>query len=462
MPAPVSPRPAIAATTLLLVALVLPWNLGFGITIPNSNKTLWVLLLVVTVFSVGALPLRGSWLRLAFNIPYLLLVAAFVAISVVQSVRYGGSVTVPNGVGPGAWWGIAGSLLSAQPTLTSADDQDDKVRRWQTCARLCGYAGIAGATMSFLFNLVWRIRYALAGSMGSTGVDRQSIAVIGTAVVYGLAALAAVVVASRIIRQRSEAARLVTIALGVSTLAAGALLWALPFGRELDAFHGIAQNTSTAGVGYEGYLAWAAAAAMIAPLSLRTFVTTHPMNRAILRQAIHEGLLLITVWCFASMTMRITDLAVAVGLDFPYSRYDSMTLAAFDLATAVLALWLRINLSNRALSARPVWVVSGFVFTLTVSRVILGIALAPRFAGSVRTAGPVYGNNLAQQITSTFDVVLCGVALCLLAMAILNRDLGQKRRRGPDSGQPQPLAVTAAASQHRSQPPRIFRVHPTG
>ena len=46
--------------------------------------------------------------------------------------------------------------------------------------------------------------------------------------------------------------------------------------------------------------------------------------------------------------MRITDLVVAVSLNYPYSRYDTMTLAAFDLATAVLAIWLRVNLANEA------------------------------------------------------------------------------------------------------------------
>ena len=68
------------------------------------------------------------------------------------------------------------------------------------------------------------------------------------------------------------------------------------------------------------------------------------------RAAARNGLLLIAVWCLGSMVMRITDLVVAVTLNYPFSRYDSMVLAAFDLVTAVLAIWLRINLANDAVS----------------------------------------------------------------------------------------------------------------
>ncbi|WP_156146930.1 hypothetical protein [Mycobacterium lepromatosis] len=37
-------------------------------------------------------------------------------------------------------------------------------------------------------------------------------------------------------------------------------MWSPPIGRYVDAFHGIGQNTSTAGIEYEGYLAGTAAA----------------------------------------------------------------------------------------------------------------------------------------------------------------------------------------------------------
>ena len=143
------------------------------------------------------------------------------------------------------------------------------------------------------------------------------------------------------------------------------------------------------------------------------------------RASARNGLLLIIVWCLGSMAMRITDLAVAVSLDYPYSRYDSMVLAAFDAATAALAIWLRINLRNDSASARLITTLCGLVATLSISRVIVGVVLAPRFAEppNAATQNPVYGNDLAQQITSTFDVVLAALALCILVAAIITGHL---------------------------------------
>ena len=64
----------------------------------------------------------------------------------------------------------------------------------------------------------------------------------------------------------------------------------------------------------------------------------------------------------------------------------------------------------------------------------------------------VYGNNLAQQITSTFDVVLCGLALGVLAVAIL---AGRRRRR---IVQPPPQARGDGRPPARpTRPPRIHR-----
>src|SRR6202044_1469276 len=105
--------------------------------------------------------------------------------------------------------------------------------------------------------------------------------------------------------------RLGTVALGVSTLVAGLIVWILPVGREIDGFHGIAQNTSTAGVGFEGYVAWVAAAVIFAPLTLLRVVTNHQIDRGVWRVAARKGLLLIALWCLASALMRATDVVVA-------------------------------------------------------------------------------------------------------------------------------------------------------
>jgi hypothetical protein len=436
----------VVAGVLLLVAPLFPWNLYFGIGIPNSSGAVFALLAVVTVLSlvavavtyaIGSRPgntLAGR-LRVALNVPYALLVAGFVGFDVVQTVRYGGSGNVPGGVGPGAWLGIGGALLSAQPAITGTAADDDRFRKWLLSARIMGYTSIALAALSVSFNLFWRTKTALPSSTGSSGFGNLNVAIIATAVVYGVVALVAVIVAARWILQSSRSSRLATIALGASTLAAGVVVWLLPVGREIDGFHGIAQNTSTAGVGFEGYVAWVAAAVIFAPLTLLRVVTNHQIDRGVWRVAARKGLLLIALWCLASALMRATDVVVAAVLHLSRAPYDSVAMAAFDVVTAALAIWLRINLVNRSLPVAVISSLCGVLLVLTVSRIVLGIALSPRIAGTPAGAGnPVYGNNLAQQITSTFDVVLSGLALCILAVAIITARFVQRRPHTGDKG----------------------------
>ncbi|MBS2079233.1 hypothetical protein KCQ60_21150, partial [Mycobacterium tuberculosis] len=159
----------------------------------------------------------------------------------------------------------------------------------------------------------WRVRYALQSTNGAAEFGKQNIAVIATAVVYGVVALVAVLVASRWLLQRTRASRLTTVALGASALAAGILVWILPVGRDLDAFHGIAQNTSTAGVGFEGYLAWAAGAAIFAPRALFGHRNPSPAEESAWRSTTRNGLLLIAVWAVGSIAMRLTDLVVGIA-----------------------------------------------------------------------------------------------------------------------------------------------------
>jgi hypothetical protein len=468
----------LTAAPLLVLALLLPWNLYFGIAIPGSNKALLAVLFVVTLLSLASVAVAGGWrssgarfnpetagrLRLALNVPYVLLVLAFVGFDVVETARFGGTVNVPGGVGPGAWLGIAGALLSARPVSTGRDE-DRRLR----AARIIGYASMVGAVLSFGFNLYWRVKYALQSTGGSSDFGKQNIAVIATAVVYGVVALVAVLVGSRWLLRSTKASRLATVALGVSAMVAGIVVWILPVGRDIDAFHGIAQNTSTAGVGFEGYLAWAAAGAIFAPAARSALLArrdTSAIEENAWRAAARNGLLLIVVWCLGSMAMRITDLAVAVTLNYPFSRYDSLVLAAFDLATAVLAIWLRVNLVNDSVSARLISSLCGLVATLGISRVVVGVALAPRFSEFPNSPAqnPVYGNNLAQQITSTFDVALCVLALCILAAAIITGYLGGRRlrrqkriaahKRGvPAGAQQRPAEATTRIPVGRGAPP---------
>jgi hypothetical protein len=451
---------------LLILAVFLPWNLYFGLGIPDSSATLFWVLIVVTVLAVVAVAVAGSWrsagasfnparaarLRLALNVPYLLLVLAFVVFDAYETVRFGGTVNVPGGVGPGAWVGVAGSLLSAQAVPTGAlagpVPAGDESTGWHRSARIIGSLSMLAAVLSFGFNLYWRVRYALQSTGGADQFGKQNIAVIATAVVYGVVALVAVLVASRWLLRNVLASRLTIVALGASTLAAGILVWFLPAGRDIDAFHGIAQNTSTAGVGFEGYLAWAAGAALFAPRALFGHRNASTTEESAWRATTRNGLLLIAVWCLGSIAMRITDLVVGVILNYPFSRYDSIVLAAFDLATAVLAIWLRRRLAT--LSARMVTSLCGLVATLSVARVVVGVVLAPRFADSPNSPAlhPVYGNNLAQQITSTFDVALCGLALGILAAAIVAGQL-RGRRRANRAARRRAAAANAAAPTTR-------------
>ena len=466
----------LTAAVLLVVALLLPWNLYFGVGIPGSSKTLFAVLFAATLLSLASVAVAGSWratsarlnpamaarLRLGLNVPYVLLVLAFVAFDAFESVRFGGTVNVPGGVGPGAWLGIAGALLGAQPVTADAATEDHDFRS----VRIIGYASMVGAVLSFGLNLYWRLRYALQSTGGSADFGKQNIAVIATAVVYGVVALLAVLVGSRWLLSSAKASRLATVALGTSTLFAGIVVWILPVGRDIDAFHGIAQNTSTAGVGFEGYLAWAAAAAIFAPRTLLARRATSATEEGAWRAAARNGLLLIIVWCLGSMAMRTTDLVVAVSLDYPLSRYDSVMLAVFDLATAALATWLRINLANDSVSRRLISSLCGLVAALSISRVVVGVALAPRFMESPNSSAqnPVYGNDLAQQITSTFDVVLCGLALCILAAAIVTGRLNARRvrrqrpraahKRGTPAGaQPGSAAATTRIPVGHAPPP---------
>ena len=405
------------AAVLLVVALFLPWNLYFGLGIPESRTALFALLGAVTLLSL--LSFAVTRFRVLLNVPYQLLVSAFVVFDVVQTIRSGAGVHVPGGVGPGAWLGVAGSLLAAQPPGGADGD------RFRS-AQIIGSASMVGASLSTAFHLWWRVRYAL---QGSSGFGKQNIAVIAAAVVYGAVALAAVLIASRWLLRSTKASRLATIALGASTLVAGILVWGLPVGRDIDAFHAIAQNTSTAGVGYEGYLAWAAGAAIFAPRTLLGYRSAAPATASPWRAGARKALLLIAAWCLGSVLMRMTDLAVAATLNYPYSRYDTMTLAAFDLATGVLAIWLRINLASASVSTRLTTSLCGLLCTFSISRVVVGVVLAPRFQEPPNGGGwanPVYGNDLAQQITSTFDVALCGLALGILAAAIIS---GRRRQR---------------------------------
>ena len=105
---------------------------------------------------------------------------------------------------------------------------------------------------------------------------------------------------------------------------------------------------------------------------------------------------------------------------------------------------------------------SGLLFVFTVANLAIGVALAPRYAESPPDA--IYGNNLAQQITSTFDVVICALSLAVLVAMLFTGPLAgylirhrEARTAAPPA--PEPSAPpTIVRRPQRSQLPRIARL----
>jgi hypothetical protein len=396
---------------------------------------------------------------LLLSISYPIVVIGFVGYHLSQTVRDGGTGLVPPGVGPGLIVGIGGAMLAAQPPITSITIEDNGFRRWYAVARLLGAVSIALAVLSVAFNLYWRLRYLFVTDVDLGGHD---VAVIITTLLYGAEAMIALVIASRWLIEKSAAARLATTALGASAALAATLVWILPVGRDVDAFHGIAQNTSTAAVGYEGYLFWAAAAAIVAPTTLYAVFLIKPPTLGAYRSAAQKCLTLIAFWAFAAAALRVVDYLIALSLDLPRALFDSVAMTAFNLIAGLIAWWLLRQLGRGESSPTVIAAFSGVLFVFTVANLAIGVALAPRYASPPPDA--IYGNNLAQQITSTFDVVICALSLSVLVAMLFTGPLAgylvrhrEARTAAPPA--PEPSAPpTIVRRPQRSQMPRIARL----
>ena len=225
------------AVALLVVALLLPWSIVFGVGVPGSNGLLFVPVTVVTLLAlVAALAPHAGPLRLTapqpdldrtirvrfwLTIPYLLCVLGFIGFHVVETIRFGGTGAVPPGAGPGIWLGAAGALLAAQPPITSITIEDNGFRRWYAAARLIGMASIVLAAWAVVFNLFWRLRYLFVTTGTVAGHD---VAVVVTTLLYGGVAMVALIIGSGWLLQKTAAARLATTAIGVSAGIAGVLV----------------------------------------------------------------------------------------------------------------------------------------------------------------------------------------------------------------------------------------------
>lgn len=435
-------RDAVAAA-LLVAGFVFPWNVNFGMGVPDSSGPTFAALAFVTLLALGAIAVSyvrpniggPAKVRIALSAPYLVFVAAFVDYAIVRAIQLGGTGTVPPGVGPGAWIGAAGALLGAQAWPADAEGNHG----WMSTARIVGIASMVLATLAVAFNLYWSTRHLLGGD---SEFSTERTTAIATAVVYGIVSLVIVVAGSRWTLHRDSASRLATVALGCATLAAGMLVWTLDSGREIDAYHGIAQITMTTKVGFEGYFAWVVAAAIFASVTLN-HVLAQPIDLATLREAARKCLALIAVGCFGAAVLRITGAIAALMLDLKNTTYDTTALVIFDVVAGALALFIRFGLRDSRVSSMLTLGLTGILLALTISRVIVGIVLVPRipFVSATNADNPVFGNTLSQQITSTFDVVLCWLALAVVLVTLLNSRKSAPRSPGDSDAPP---AITKA------------------
>ncbi|CAN5471013.1 hypothetical protein BH09ACT7_BH09ACT7_49930 [soil metagenome] len=436
------------AVALLVAALLLPWSIEFGVGVPGSNGLLFAIGGVVTLLAIAAalIPHVGPWqltsphpevrratrARFWLGIAYVACVLGFVGFHLVETVRDGGTGEVPPGAGPGMWLGLAGALLASQPPIARNTLTDNGFGRWYGAVRILGLVSIGLAALSVMFNLFWRLRYLFVADVQFAGED---VAVVVTAVLYGGVAMVALVIGSGWLLQKTPAARLATTALGAATALAGVLVWVAGVGRDIDAFHGIAENTSTAAIGYEGYLAWTAAAAIVAPTTLYAVFLVKPPTLAVYRKAALKCLTLIAFWSFAAAGLRVTDYLIALALSLPHIGYDSFALTVFNLFTGGIAVWLRRQLAKGGLSTTVIAAFSAVLTVFTAAQLVVGVALAPRYVDPVpRSPDAIYGNDVAQQITSTFDVVICALSLAVLVGVLLTGPLATLvlRRRTPE------------------------------
>ena len=456
------------AVALLVLALLLPWNLDFGLGVPGTDGSLVTVVAVVTLLAVVAAlaphvgPFRltstdqdvrrTSRIRLALGAAYVFVAIGFAVYQLSETWRAGGTGLVPPGIGPGLMLGLGGALLASQPPITSITLEDNGFRRWYAAARALGAVSIALATFAVAFNVYWRLRYLFVTNGAFGG---QDVAVIVTTLLYGAAAMSALVIASRWLIERTAAARLATTAVGLSGALAATLVWILPIGRDVDAFHGIAQNTSTAAVGYEGYLFWAAAAAIVAPTTLYAIFLIKPPTLGAYRSAAEKCLTLIAFWAFAAAALRIVDYLIAWSLDLHHALYDSVAMTVFNVITGLIARWLHRQLVRGEVVLTVIAAFSGLLFVFTVANLAIGVALAPRYAEQSPAA--VYGNNLAQQITSTFDVTVCLLSLAVLIAMMFTGPLAGYLIRRRVAGTAVAAAPPSPPETSTSAPPTLAR-----
>ena len=348
------------AAALLFVSLFLPWSATVGIARVGSSA-LVLLLVLPTLLSLASLllpyvarlgMLGPNWnvgqirvLRLVANGPLIATVVGLVVYDVIRGMfRFSesSSIFTGNGVGAGAWFGLAGALLAAQPRAAEIRIDPRTAPRWLALVKPLVFvawgSSVASALLALIYILVSVGRYRYYD--GPQTFESLIVLFVSSAVPIVVVGVAAVGLA-----RRFASWRLTIAALGIALLAAG-LLHSISEGTSVELFH-----TVTASPYYGITFLIAAAAITFIPFGVASVGDgTHPGY--VWLAAARNGMLLIAVWSFGVGFSQIAMAATQFGI-VPWG--DALVLAVLAILFGILAVVGVRSLSLRyfSLDSRP-------------------------------------------------------------------------------------------------------------
>ena len=346
------------AAVLLFVSFFLPWSATVAITRVGSSA-LVLLLVLPTLLSLASLllpyvarlgMLGPNWnvgqirvLRLVANGPLIATVVGLVVYDVFRGMfRFSesSSVFTGNGVGAGAWFGLAGALLAAQPRAAEIRIDPRTAPRWLALVKPLVFvawgSSVASALLALIYILVSASRYRYYD--GPQTFESLIVLFVSSAVPIVVVGVAAVGLA-----RRFASWRLTIAALGIALLAAG-LLHSISEGTSVELFH-----TVTASPYYGITFLIAAAAITFIPFGVASVGDgTHPGY--VWLAAARNGMLLIAVWSFGVGFSQIAMAATQFGI-VPWG--DALVLAVLAILFGILAVVGVRSLSLRYSSLDP-------------------------------------------------------------------------------------------------------------
>lgn len=346
------------AAVLLFVSFFLPWSATVAITRVGSSA-LVVLLVLPTLLSLVSLSLPyvarlgmlgPNWnvgqirvLRLVANGPLIATAVGLVVYDVIRGMfRFSesSSIFTGNGVGAGAWFGLAGALLAAQPRAAEIRIDPRTAPRWLALVKPLVFvawgSSVASALLALIYILVSASRYRYYD--GPQTFESLIVLFVSSAVPIVVVGVAAVGLARRFVSWR-----LTIAALGIALLAAG-LLHSISEGTSVELFH-----TVTASPYYGITFLIAAAAITFIPFGVASVGDgTHPGY--VWLAAARNGMLLIAVWSFGVGFSQIAMAATQFGI-VPWG--DALVLAVLAILFGILAVVGVRSLSLRYSSLDP-------------------------------------------------------------------------------------------------------------